>query len=505
MRRRLAIYAGIYALCCAGAHAQTLGHRGGSADPVADAGARPQTLAIIGATVWTNGADAPSLHAPGAAVPGIAARGGSAPAFDTPGLAPSDINTQGATTSGVGTPGVATPLRNVTLLVRDGRIVSMAAGAVPPVGVRVLDARGRVVTPLLDAAATQIGLVELGGASDTDDRTGSGVPLGAAFDVAFGVDANELTVQQARAAGVGHALVFPGPAAVGVFAGQAARLDLTATHSTTRADAGLVERAQVAQFVSADGAAARAEGGSRAAMWGQLRNALAEARSLHGQTAVFKPRDQLQNHADIDALLPVLERRMPLAITANREADIREALAVAEDFGVNVVIVGGAEGWRVATLLAARHVPVVLDPLDDLPMSYELLGARRDNAALLARAGVLIAFTVSAQGIYLSYNLGPALREGAGIAVANGLPYAQALRAITRNAALIWGDAGHRGVLAPGEWADFVLWDGDPLEPSSAPLAVLHHGQEISLRTRQQLLRERYRPVSIASTPQDSP
>lgn len=379
------------------------------------------------------------------------------------------------------------PVLNATIVIADGRIVSIAPDATPPSSARVLQAHGQIVTPALDAAATQIGLAEVTSASDTDDRAVSSGPLGAAFDVSLGVDANSLTVQMARAAGVGRALVFPGPAGVGVFAGQGARLYLAAS-------ADIVDRARVAVFATAGGAAADAAGGSRAAMWGQLRNALAEARELRNALGAFKLRDQLQNHLEIEALLPVLARRIPLAIVANREADIRQAITTAKDFGIAVVIVGGAEAWRAADLLAARQISVILDPLDELPVSFDVLGARRDNAALLARAGVLIGFSVSGQGIYLSYNLGSALREGAGLAVANGLPYAQAIRAITQNAGRIWADGAPRGMLAPGAVADLVIWDGDPLEPASAPVAIFLGGHAISLETRQSLLRERYRP-----------
>ena len=202
--------------------------------------------------------------------------------------------------------------------------------------------------------------------------------------------------------------------------------------------------------------------------------------------------------------MPVLERRMPLAVVANREADIRQAISAGQTYGISIVIVGGAEAWRVADLLAANHVPVILDPLDELPVSFDALGARRDNAASLARAGVLISFMVSGQGIYLSYNVGPALREGAGIAVANGLPYAQAIRAITQSAGRIWGDPaaagkpGIAGALVSGAAADLVIWDADPLEPSSAPAVVMFGGREISLQTRQTLLRDRYRPPAAS-------
>ncbi len=200
-------------------------------------------------------------------------------------------------------------------------------------------------------------------------------------------------------------------------------------------------------------------------------------------------------HADIVALLPVLDRRMPLAIFAQRESDIRQAVALFRDYGLRGVVLGGAEAWRAADLLAANKVPVILDPLDALPSSYDTIGSRRENAAILAQAGVTIAFSVSAQGIYLSYDVGPALREGAGIAVANGLPYAVALDAITAAPGRIWADTD-AGTIAPGKAADLILWDGDPLEPSSAPVLVMIDGREVSRTTRQTLLRDRYAPVA---------
>ena len=402
-------------------------------------GAHAETVAIVGVDAWTNASDA--------------------------------------------------PVKNATIVIADGCIVSIDSGAAPPASARLVRAVGKIVTPSLDAAATQIGLVEVAGASDTDDRAVISGALGAAFDVSLGVDPNDLTVQQARAAGVARAMIYPGAAGNGIFAGQGARLYLAASGE-------IVARAGVALFVTAGGAGTRAAGGSRGAIWGLLRNALDEARRLGGPPHPLKPRDQLQNHVDIEALMPVLAWHEPLAIIANREADIRQAIEVGHDYGVSIVIVGGAEAWRVADLLAARHIAVIVDPLDELPVSFDTIGARRDNAALLARAGVRLSFTVSGQGVYLSYDVGPALREGAGIAVANGLPYPQAIRAITQTAGRIWGDTATatQGMLVPGAQADLVIWDGDPLEPASAPAMVLLGGREISLQTRQTLLRDRYRP-----------
>ena len=183
---------------------------------------------------------------------------------------------------------------------------------------------------------------------------------------------------------------------------------------------------------------------------------------------------------------------MPLAIAAARESDIRQAIALGDDYGVRIVIVGGQSAWKVAPLLAARKIPVVLNPFDDLPATFDELGARLDNAAILDKAGVMIAFSVP--GIHMSHDAGSALREAAGLAVANGLPWEAALRAVTINPARIFGVGDHYGTLAVGMDADLVIWDSDPLEPGSAPTTVLVQGRDVSLITRQTLLRDRYHP-----------
>lgn len=400
--------------------------------------------------------------------------------------APAGAETVAITGAKVWTGTSTTAIEEATIVIVDGRIASIDRRP-PPSGARVIQATGRVVTPALSAAATQIGLVEMLSAPDTDDRAVASGPLGAAFDVSRAVDPNGLTVQEARAQGISRAMVFPGAAATGAIAGRGALLHLTQGGN-------IVSKPRAALFAIAGGSASESSGGSRGAVWTLLRNALDEARAYRARGASTTPRDQLLNHLDADALLPVLDRRIPLAIVANREADIRQAIELGRDAAIRVVILGGAEAWRVAPALAAAHIPVVLDPLDELPVSFDAIGARRDNAAILARAGVTISFSVSGQGIYLSYDVGPALREGAGIAVANGLPYPEALKAITASPAAIWGDALGSGTLSAGGLADLVIWDGDPLEPSSAPAAVFVDGREVSLTTRQTLLRDRYAP-----------
>lgn len=248
-------------------------------------------------------------------------------------------------------------------------------------------------------------------------------------------------------------------------------------------------------YASVGGFGVKLGGGSRSAQWQWLRNAFDEAKAyVPPKSGAGAPRDQLQNALNVAALRAMIEKRVPLAMRVSRESDIRQALQLADDYGLSLIVIGGAEAWRCAELLAARKAAVVLDPEADLPWTFDELGARADNAVILAHAGVTIAFSVSGNTIYLSHNAGVAVREGAGLAVANGLAYADAMKALTVNPARIFGIADHYGSMARGFDADLVLWNGDPFEPSSAPDVVFVRGVQASPTTRQTLLRDRYAP-----------
>jgi imidazolonepropionase-like amidohydrolase len=376
---------------------------------------------------------------------------------------------------------------NTTILIRDGRIEYVGSALPSPPGARVIDAHGRVITPGLMNAATQLALGEVLGASDTMDRSVSSGSLGAAFDIQYAVNPNSVLLARARADGLTRAAIFPGGSAAAPFAGAGALLRLDE-------GAEIIERPKAAMFVVSGYSGSKQAGGSRSASWILLRNALDEAKRFGAPVGPGAPRDQLLNHVDIEALLPVVQGRMPLVISASRESDLRQCAALALDYKLRVIILGGAEAWRVAALLAARNIAVILDPSANLPISFDEIGARLDNAAILQRAGVLIAMSVPANGIHLSYNAGLSIREAAGLAVANGLPWIEALKALTLNAGRIWGIDDHYGSIAAGKDADLVVWDDDPLEPSSSALMVFIRGREVSLRSRQTELRDRYSP-----------
>jgi imidazolonepropionase-like amidohydrolase len=383
----------------------------------------------------------------------------------------------------------AKPIEDATVVVAGAAIRSIAAGAPPPPGLRVVDAGGHIVTTGFMTAGTQLGLVEVGSIPDTRDFALASGPLGAAFDVQYGLNANSTMLPLALADGLTRAIAFPDGSPVAPFLGQAALL-----HLGTGA---LLERARVAMFVRVGNRGAAAAGGSRSASWILLRNALDEVRHYRPSAG---PRDQLLSRLDAEALQPVVAGRMPLAIVADRESDIRQAVQLKAETGVRIIIFGGTEAWRVAAELARAEVPVVIDPANNLPPSLDSIGARLDNAALLVAAGVQIAFTAS--GFNRTYNAGSGVRLGAGVAVANGLSYVDGLRALTTWPGRIFGLGPGAGALKSGSEADLVEWDGDPLEPSSSPLRVWVRGRELALDvSRQHALARRYAPRAVSDRP----
>jgi imidazolonepropionase-like amidohydrolase len=170
----------------------------------------------------------------------------------------------------------------------------------------------------------------------------------------------------------------------------------------------------------------------------------------------------------------------------DRAADILAATAFARRNGMQPIVDGGAEAWMVARQLAETKTPVVLDPLEDLPSSFDRLGASLDNAARLQRAGVRIAFS---NGDGSNARL---IRQLAGNAVAHALDWNAALIAITAGPADIVGVGATRGRIAVGQVADLVLWSGDPLEVTSLAERVWIGGGTVALGSRQTALRDRY-------------
>ena len=188
------------------------------------------------------------------------------------------------------------------------------------------------------------------------------------------------------------------------------------------------------------------------------------------------------------ALKPVVEGRVPLMVEVHRAADILQLLTLRQrEPRIRLIILGATEGWRVADQIAASSVPVIVNPLANLPDRFEILAATLENAGRLASAGVTVAIADPGEA---SHNT-RLIQQLAGNAVANGMKWEDAFKAITSVPASLYGRAD-LGVLRTGATADVVIWDGDPLELMSSPDAVYIDGVATPMESRQTKLRDRY-------------
>jgi imidazolonepropionase-like amidohydrolase len=376
-------------------------------------------------------------------------------------------------------------IENATVVVRDGAIVVVGRDVPIPAGARVIDARGKVVTPGLFNAGTQLGLTEISAVQSNNEGSLSNNDVAASFNVAAGINPASQLIPVTRVEGITTALSAPSG---GLISGQAVVIDLAG---------GTVAEmlASPAAVMVANIAAKGAGGGSRAGVIARLRRVLDDAREYQRRRADYQ-RAQIQPlgapAADLEALQPVLAGTLPLAIRASRRSDIAAALDLAADYRIRLIIADGAEAWTLADRLAAARVPVILSPLTNIP-SYDALGARYGNAGLLARAGVRVAL----MGEDGSHN-SRLVRQEAGNAVSYGLSWDEALRAVTLTPAEIYGLGARYGSLEPGKVANVVVWSGDPFEFSTRVETVLIRGKEIPLTSRQTELRDRYRTLPPA-------
>jgi imidazolonepropionase-like amidohydrolase len=234
-------------------------------------------------------------------------------------------------------------------------------------------------------------------------------------------------------------------------------------------------------------------GGSRAALWPAFEGALQDAAEFPGRYR-SGGEGRVLNEMDAQAVQRFIRSNGLFLVHIESANDIRHLIAFKRSHpNLRFAIHGGAEAWQVASELAAARIPVIIDPLSDLPDRFERLSARLDNAVFLQRAGVLFAIapqpgTVDSQQARLALQL-------AGNAVANGLDWDAAFAAVTRTPAEIFGVGGQLGRLERNYLADVVIWDGDPLEVMSAPTNVFIEGVEEPLVSRQTRLRDRYNPV----------
>lgn len=377
-------------------------------------------------------------------------------------------------------PGPVGDVTQGTILVRDGKIVSAGVNVALPQGIRIVDAKGGYVTPGLIAVNTALGLVEVNSVDGTVDDKSRSMRISAAFDVQYGLNAQSTLIPVARLGGVTRAVVMPdyddgNKEREAPFAGKAALISLgQGSNILFKPGIGMVLE------VGEDGAARL--GGSRASEFVQLREIFSNLRSWRNHDD-----DWGLSEADRKALEPVLSGRTPLIVLVHRAADIEQVLSLAQDYRLKVILSGAEEAWQVADKIAAMKVPVLLNPTSNIPSTFDQIGATLRNAAILRKAGVDIAISGNDGGHRVRD-----MRYNAGIAVSRGLPQAAGLEAITLAPARIFGVADQVGSIEAGKLADIVIWDGDPLEPLTEPVAIYVEGKEQPMQSRGTQLGNRY-------------
>lgn len=379
------------------------------------------------------------------------------------------------------------------VIIRNGRIAQVGADLTAPSDATVIDASGKVVTPGLFAPYSSIGLVEIGADQESNDSyPEGGFSLGAALDATDAYNPSSTLIPINRAGGITRALSTPS-AGDTLFGGNAAVIDMSGRVNS------IMKPAAAQVLVMGYGGAARA-GDTRMGSWLVLREYLDEARSYRANPNdyVRRPHEGRFLVSDLKALGPVIAGEQPLLVRIDGANDIRKLIELKNTYSLRVIVVGGSEAWRVGDALQAANIPVILDPLVNLPSQFEDLSATLENAARLHAAGVKIAF-YNPPG-FGAHNL-RALTQQAGNAVAEGLPHDAAMAALTINPAEMFGLASRLGTLEAGKIADVVVWDGDPLEVTTQPEAVLIDGVVQDLGNRQNALMKRYRDLSRGDLP----
>jgi imidazolonepropionase-like amidohydrolase len=384
-------------------------------------------------------------------------------------------------------------LENTNLLIENGRVTTISGDA-PFAGDTVLDDSDYWVTPGIFAPYSNIGLVEVSAESRSNDTKADTIDATVRIRAADSFNPKASNVAVSRAGGITTAAVYSG-ADTDIFGGIGMLVSTTGEF-----DSVLDEDA----FFYVDySKSSKKSGGTKGAAMAYLRSALDDARNYSTRFKSPDDGDTLRR-ADARALRPALQGRMPLIIKADRAVDMLNIIKLkGANPGLNITIIGAAEAWMITDQLVDAGVGVMVDPMKNLPSDFDQLGARLDNIQILKTAGVDTAIMAVSKTGSMAHNL-RLLTQHAGNAVANGLSWDDAFKSISSVPAEMFGRT-ELGQILVGQTANLVVWDGDPLEAMSAPVAVIIDGELQSLKTRQSELRDRYNPTRSDDVPYGYP
>ena len=379
------------------------------------------------------------------------------------------------------------PLTSV--LVRDGLIAEIAPKIAAPKGMKVVEGKGLHVYPGMIDSATTLGMAEIGAVRETSDVAEIG-DFNPQLRSLIAVNPSSEHIPVARANGITSAIALPGG---GIIAGQAGLMHLdgwTWEDMDVKRSAAMHLRFPVLSMGGGGG-----EFGPRGA---SARIAYAEAKRKHEEELLklrlfFEDARRYRKAKGVmdrklEAMLPVLEGKQQVMITAARKRAIAEALEFAKRENIKIVLAGCREFTpEILKEIKARNIAVILPETLALPLDEDdPYDAIYTLPADLHRAGILFAFATFDSSAVRN------LPYQAAASVPFGLEREDALKAVTINAAKIWGVEDRIGSVEKGKWADLVLADGDLLETKTQIKQMWIRGKAVDLESRHTKLSDRY-------------
>jgi imidazolonepropionase-like amidohydrolase len=390
-------------------------------------------------------------------------------------------------------------VENTTLLVMDGKIADIGTKSAPK-GVRVIEGRGLRVYPGIINSATNIGLSEISSIRETND-TGELGDFNPQVRAIVAINPETEHIPVVRANGITTVITLPGGGGFGgggsgILLGQAALIHLdgyTYEEMEINRTAAYQMRFPTMQSRSFDfetfqftrGSFAETKRRYEAAMQ-DIKRFFADARSY--MAAKKAGVSGLRVNVKFEAMIPLLEGRAPLMVTASKEREILAAIRFAEEEKVRLILADVRDPGKAVEEIAKRKIPCILGPVTQLPpeadMNYDFNFAL---PGLLHKVGVKFAF-----GSFQNQFARNIMFEAAS-AASYGLPNDEALKALTLNAAEIWGVADRYGSIEKGKYADLLVTNDDPMEVKTEIKMLFIQGRQQNLESKHTRLFEKYR------------
>jgi len=378
-------------------------------------------------------------------------------------------------------------IQNTSVLILDGRIAEIGPKLAPKASIRIVDARGLHLYPGLINAATNVGLSEIQALRDTVDLDELGL-FNPELRAASAFNPSSEHIEVTRAAGITSVVSLPGSgsrrAGALLITGQGALMHLDGwTWEEMAVKPGAVMDLLFPE-INTEPAQAGAPPRPYKDALQQYTDRLQELgeffeQARRYQKAMAARAPDFRRDLRLEAMIPVLEGLEPIAIRAERERSIRDAVAFADEEKVKIIIVDPREIGGTGPLLKERHIPVILGRAFQLPMrDDDPYDAPYTLAAQFYRAGVKVCFGTF--DVQFARNVGFEAAQAA----AFGLPRDVALRALTINSAEILGVGDRLGSIEKGKLGDLILTDGDPLEARTNIKQMFIAGREVSLESR---------------------